>query len=199
MAEAGDATFSHNIAGAKVREDQRVTDSEQDEGGIGVMTINLPKSMVYYSESRNQPEYLLCWIPSRSFPDVARDDKTLDDLRKYYPNGIEIEVSEDALEAGGIKLALHSDDLRKAYVQLHEANMLCESGMIAAKTLEPIAEALQPGTSIEELRRSPPSPFYSVRGSMTDAISRLFEGTDEPPEMTGDEDAEVAFRRLSGR
>ena len=152
------------------------------------MGIKLPKSMVYYSESRNQPEYLLCWIPPDSFPDVARDDRALDHLRKYYPNGIEIEVSEQALEAAGIKLALRPDDLRDAYVQLHEENRLHESGMIAAETLQSIAGALAEVSFAAE--------GAAMARPMADAS--LLERTAEPPEMTGDEDAETVFGRLSG-
>ena len=176
------------------------------------MAIKLPKSMVYYSESRSEPESLLCWIPPQDYPDVARDAEALEELRRYYPQGIEVEVSEEALEAEGIELGPHPADLRTAYVQLHEANMTHESGMITAEKLLPIVWALQRGASIEELRdhietiASVSSGAAALEGiepvtGWKKLLWRtpLVEGTDVPPETTGDEDAKAVFRRLSVR
>jgi hypothetical protein len=119
------------------------------------MPIKLPDSIVYYSESEDQPGYVLCWIPRSSFSAVARDDEALEDLEKYHPNGIEIQVDQEALEDAGIHLPLPADDLRKAYAQLSKANVaLDKSRRVAASVLEPITEALRsgaPGDELEEL------------------------------------------------
>jgi hypothetical protein len=138
------------------------------------MTIKVPDQVVFYSERDHEVEMLLCWIPPSKFDEVAVNQEAAKRLRQNYPKGVELRIEPKELEAEGIKLDVSPDDLAKTYKALRDRNALHESGMIIGQALQHRAEALQPDISAD------------------DRISEL-------PEMVGDEEPVMAFRRLSVR
>lgn len=157
--------------------------------------IKLPKKIVIYPQKKINPDYLLCWIPPESFTEVSIDSQVEAELTQFYPNGIEVELSEDDLDEFGIQLQLSPEKLRQAYLELHEQDALPQSGMIEVEVLGEYIVKREAGRSIEEL--TSPAELDSVSFSIPedDLLSKMQAG----PEMTGEEDSQDLFRRLSVR
>jgi len=107
------------------------------------MAIRVPTERTYYQSSPIEPDYLLCWIPREELEDMVRKGEAVKDVLKNYPYGLEIEVSEEALEEVGIKLNISPDSIRKAYTLLREENCLDKSGYVRGKALERFVEYME--------------------------------------------------------
>ena len=157
--------------------------------------IKLPKKIVIYPQKRSKPDYLLCWIPSDRYQDVAINAEAEGELKSDYPSGIEIELSEDGLQEFGIQLNASPEKLRQAYLELNSEDALPKTGMIEAEMLEKIIEEREAGRSIEEITKPPQPDALSFDVTESDPLHLLKEG----PEMIGDEDPQELFQRLSVR
>jgi hypothetical protein len=157
--------------------------------------IKLPKKIAIYPQKRSNPDYLLCWIPPSSFKDVSRDSQVQEELERYYPNGIEVELSEDGLDELGIVFEVSHEKLRRAYIELNEQGALPNTGMIEVEILVEYIAEREAGRSLEEIT-SPMQPetlsFGNIEGGLIDKVQ-------SGPEMTGEEDSQELFRRLSVR
>ena len=157
--------------------------------------IKLPKKIVIYPQKRSKPDYLLCWIPSDRYQDVAINAEAEGELKSDYPNGIEIELSEDGLQEFGIQLNASPEKLRQAYLELNSEDALPKSGMIEAAMLKKIIEEREAGRSIEEITKPPQPDALSFDVTESNPLHLLKDG----PEMIGDEDPQELFQRLSVR
>lgn len=163
------------------------------------MAIKVPNEMVYYSERDAQSERFLCWIPHQQYRDVAVDEQALQRLRQDYPMGVEVRVDPEELKAVGIKLPVAPVDLIKTYKGLQNKDVLHESGMIIARTLERIAKEAVRGETLDYLidadSRQPLSFHTPARRKPQKPVNRIVE----LPEMKGDEEPQSVFQRLSVR
>jgi hypothetical protein len=157
--------------------------------------IKLPKVIAIYPQKKTKPDYLLCWIPADSYHEIATDAEVEAELKKFYPNGIEIELSEAGLGEIGVRLETPLEDLRQAYLELFAEGMLPESGMIEIDILQQYMADKETGRSIEELTRSAEPETLSFGIPESDWLSKIKEG----PEMTGGEDSQDLFQQLSVR
>ncbi len=157
--------------------------------------IKLPKKIVIYPQKRSRPDYLLCWIPPDFYKDVSIDQEVEKEMESDYPNGIEIELSEDGLQEFGIQLNATPEKLRQAYLELNSEDALPESGMVESAMLEKILEEREAGRSIEEITKPPQPDALSFDITESDPLHLLKEG----PEMIGDEEPQELFQRLSVR
>ena len=157
--------------------------------------IKLPKKIVIYPQKRSKPDYLLCWIPPKSFEQVANNQEVQEELSNDYPSGLEVELSEDGLEEFGIRFESSPAALREAYLELNEQDVLPLSGMIEVESLERFIGERGSGRSIEEITETSPPETLSFGVSESDPLQSLKEG----PEMVGDEDPQNLFQRFSVR
>jgi hypothetical protein len=123
------------------------------------MKIRMPKVRAYYSASQNEPEWLLCWIPPDDLAQLASQGRVQSDILDDYPNGLEVEVTDQGFEEFGLQLDASPSALREAYARLRESNALPESGIVAAADLEAIVQgALESAVSFRGALTQPPSP-----------------------------------------
>lgn len=157
--------------------------------------IKLPKTIAIYPQKLSKPDYLLCWIPADSYHEVATDAGTEEELKKFYPNGIEIELSEAGLGEIGVRLETPLEDLHLAYLELFAQGLLPDSGMIEIDVLEQYMADKETGRSIDEITRSAEPETLSFGIPESDWLSKIKEG----PEMSGEEDSQDLFQKLSVR
>jgi hypothetical protein len=157
--------------------------------------IKLPKKMVIYPQKRSKPDYLLCWIPAEYYEVVATSQEVKQELDSDFPNGVEIELSEDGLEEFGIQLETPVGQLRQAFLELNAEGALPESGMIEVEMLDEFIKEREAGRSIEEITQPPQPDTLSFDVTEASPLQKLKEG----PEMEGDEEAQNLFQRLSVR
>ena len=157
--------------------------------------IKLPKKIAVYPQKRSNPDYLLCWIPPGSFKDVSNNPQVEEELESYYPNGIEIELSEDGFEEFGVKLDTPPEKLRQAYLELNEQGALPTSGMVEVEILEQFIAEREAGRSLEEITRPVQPDSVSFAISEGELLQKMQSG----PEMTGDENSQDLFQRISVR
>jgi len=157
--------------------------------------IKLPKTIAIYPQKHTKPDYLLCWIPSDRYQDVAINLEAEEELNRFYPNGVEIELSEAGLQEFGVNLHAPQEELRLAYLELYAEGMLPDTGMIEIEILERYMADKEAGRSIEEITSPAPPDTLSFGIGEVDLLSRIKEG----PEMTGDEDSLDLFQRLAVR
>ena len=63
--------------------------------------IKLPDAIVVYPQKKSVPGYLLCWIPAKEYQGVVRSSKKRGELARLYPNGLEVELSQEGLKDAG--------------------------------------------------------------------------------------------------
>lgn len=145
--------------------------------------IKLPSEIVYYAEPYRSIETLLCWIPSAAYPTVAADDAALAQLRRFYPDGVELRVDADEMAVAGVVLNAYERDLTGAYQWLRDHHRLPESGMVTAAELEPLALEYGRGAletdfdmpwSLREDVPPPPSIERSVAMTAGDSAENVF-------------------------
>jgi hypothetical protein len=157
--------------------------------------IKLPKKIVIYPQKLDVPDYLLCWIPPESFQDVSGNSQVEEELTKYYPNGLEIELSDDEFDEFGIRFETTPEKLHQAYLELADKGMFPASGMVELEILTAYIEERGSGHSINEITDTtqPGSLSFSVSGG------KLGQMIQAGPEMVGEEDSSDFFQRLSVR
>ncbi len=157
--------------------------------------IKLPAAIVIYPQEKKRPGYLLCWIPAKDYKQVAKNKLSRENLSKYYPEGIEVELSTDGFNEFGIKLSCLPEKLRKAYLDLAGKNLLPESGMIEETSLA----AYLSGKKGDQTGAAVAKPVEGTLGrdvlTESAATPKIFGA----PPMTDGEDAIQVFRRLSNR
>lgn len=157
--------------------------------------IKLPKKIVIYPQKLERPDYLLCWIPPDSYQQVTSEARDEEELSRFYPNGIEVELSEDGLDEFGIQLPVPADELRQVYLELNELGTLPESGMVEVYVLEEYLSEKEAGRSPEEITR----PSLPGEASFSISEGDLVQKMGAEPEMRGEEDPQDLFQRLSVR
>jgi len=157
--------------------------------------IKLPKKTVIYPQKRSKPDYLLCWIPADGYEKVAINQDVQEELETDYPNGLEVELSEDGLEEFGIHFEYPPDELRAAYLELNAQGVLPESGMVEVEALEGYIRERSAGRSIEEIIQPSPPEGLSFEVGGSEPLQNLKEG----PEMVGEEDPQDLFQRMAVR
>lgn len=108
-----------------------------------MMKISVPAARTYYPASKNEPEYLLCWIPAEALAQLVDEGRVARDILDDYPGGLEIEVSASAFEDVELNLGTSPEAIRQTYVDLLERNALGESGMVDGVWLEEQAMAAE--------------------------------------------------------
>ena len=114
--------------------------------------LKLPGTRSYHSASPNEPEWLMCWIPRGNLAELVGQNRVRHDIRRHFPQGLEVEVSEDAFAKIGLDLGIHPDLLVRTYLDLREAGRLHPSGVVQAKSLEGLARRLQTDELRERLK-----------------------------------------------
>ncbi len=135
--------------------------------------LKLPGTRSYHSASPNEPEWLMCWIPRGNLAELVGQNRVRHDIRRHFPQGLEVEVSEDAFAKIGLDLGIHPDLLVRTYLDLREAGRLHPSGVVQAKSLEGLARRLQ----TDELRER-------LKDLKVHAWSKI-EDLDRPPDDRG--------------
>jgi hypothetical protein len=103
--------------------------------------ISLPQTRAYYAASRHEPERLLYWIPPTEMTRLVNAGLLAPSVRDDYPDGLEIEVSEEAFRTHGLCVGVLPEDLRTCYLAYYHAGALPEDGMVLADDLEAAAQA----------------------------------------------------------
>ena len=153
--------------------------------------IQLPKEMAIYPQSRHNPGYLLCWIPPQDYARLASDPAARQELEQFHPNGIEIPLTEEALQDSGVHLPVALSAIQQAYLALLQNGTLPEPGMVKAGYLMEIAErSVQADLPLDEMGA------LSMDSSSPE-LQRAYARIQESPEMVGDETAADVFQRLS--
>lgn len=108
------------------------------------MKIRIPTSRAYYPASRNEPEQLLCWIPARELAQLAAEGRIQTGLLEDYPSGLEVPVTRRGFGEFALDLGIEPEVLSRAYLDLHRAGALPESGYVAGAELERVAAPAHP-------------------------------------------------------
>ena len=113
------------------------------------MKIRTPAQRAYYPASPNEITRLLCWIPHTIIQLMVQEGLVPVRLLEDYPDGLEVEVTEEAFEAYGIQLPVTPTQIKRAYVKLLVDKSLPSSGMVDGMALEAMAAGtLLPSFSI---------------------------------------------------
>ncbi len=167
--------------------------------------IKLPKAIVIYPQKKSVPGYLLCWIPAGEYPRAVVDAELRSDHERFDPQGVEIELSDEGLEEAGVKLDASPDELRRTYLELVEAGVVPESGMVElADLMEVLEEEIGPAEGADDASAEAMISFDTERsglrqgeeGSHRRSLLRKIAGG--PPMSDGDEASQV-YRRLNVR
>jgi hypothetical protein len=115
------------------------------------------------------------------------------ELEELHPDGIEIELSEEALAEEGINLGVKPERLQDAYLELSAQALLPASGMVELVALEAYLDAA--------LARETPEDFPDLTKGVTlpadaAAADLLRKIRSEPPMTEGQQAGEV-YRRLN--
>jgi len=154
--------------------------------------ISLPDAIVIYPQKKNVPGYLLCWIPSKDYQNVVEDQNKRAELAKFYPRGIEIELSEEGLGDAGITLGIPPEQLQRAFLDLLETNLVPDTGMVELASLQHYLDEGKDRTRDE------------LTAELAEKLP-LFEELDEDdllrkivsaPPMTEGDEARQVYRRL---
>jgi hypothetical protein len=107
------------------------------------MQIKTPTQRAYYPASRNEPDYLLCWIPVEELERMVQEGHISPDVPEDYPDGLEVEVSGAGFDEFGIDFGVNPQAIREAYAHLLAQDQLPESGMVHGASLEREAQLLE--------------------------------------------------------
>jgi hypothetical protein len=89
-----------------------------------MMKISIPVARAYYPASKNEPDYLLCWIPAGELAQLANEGRIARDILDDYPGGLEIEVTDSAFEAVELDLGISPEAIRRTYAGLPEPDVV---------------------------------------------------------------------------
>ena len=135
------------------------------------MKIRTPANRAYYPASPNEKTRLLCWISRDAMQQMVQEGTIPATHLQDYPDGLEVEVTEEAFEDFGISLEVTPTQLKRAYVKLMVDNKLPPSGMVEGMPLEAMALGLI-------------MPSFATRGAFPE------------PEMTDGDDPVETLRRI---
>jgi hypothetical protein len=154
--------------------------------------IKIPKAIVIYPQKKDVPGYLLCWIPAREYQRVVVGQEKRRELEKLYPQGIEVELSKDSLLEASIVLEVAPQQLRRAYLDLYELNLVPDSGLVELASLKEYLDQEQTHSrqkpaakSVDQLARFDQLVQSGLQRKIASA----------PPMTEGDEEGQV-YRRL---
>ncbi len=143
---------------------------------IMMMKISIPETRAYYPASKNEPDYLLCWIPARELAQLANEGRIARDILDDYPGGLEIEVTDAAFEAVELDLGTSPEAIRRAYAELTEPGLVdgawLEERAIAAEKgaldfgIGPDLESLVSGEAVPKPKMSDGQDARSVMQSL---------------------------------
>lgn len=155
--------------------------------------IEVPKTIVIYPHKRKNPKYLLCWIPSESYSNVANNSETLKTLEKYHPNGIEIECSDKGFQEAGINLDTPSDEIRQTFSELLEIGQLPENRIVELSTLR---EYIQ-----ERAKSNLENSDYikDIKEGRLSLSSNVIKKLKKPPKMKGKEKPKSVYQRFTAQ
>lgn len=158
--------------------------------------LKQPDRIVIYPQRKNNPEYLLCWIPPGSFKDVSGNNPdTVTELQEYYPTGIETEFSQEGFDEFGISLPYQIEDLREAYLFLFKSGILVELNFVDVKRLQDYVDK-KDDQNIKDLIKRFSDHEITLRDLKHNPIlGKLLE----EPKSKGHEDPSEAFQKLSGQ
>lgn len=154
--------------------------------------IKLPTTIVIYPQRQSAPDYLLCWIPASEYGRMIKKRSKKSFLKKLYPQGIEIELSDEGLQEYGIDLGAGPEQLRQAYLGLNAAGVLPESGMVELDTLQGILAEEPDGPQLELAAAEAGAVDYVESLDRRGLLGKLRAG---PPMTAGQEPTDV-YRRL---
>ena len=135
------------------------------------MKIKTPAKRAYYPASPNEKTRLLCWIPAEVMEQMVQKGQAPASLLEDYPDGVELEVTDEIFEEFGITLDMTPTQIKRAYVKLLVNKSLPPSGMVD-------------GMSLEAMALGSFMPSFSARGSFPE------------PEMTDGDDPMTTLRRI---
>lgn len=113
------------------------------------MKISLPEKRAYYPASKNEPDFLLCWIPATELAQLVDEGRVAQDILDDYPGGLEVEVSAAAFEDVELDLGVDPETIRQAYTRLverekrGEPHALPKSGRVDGAWLEEVSRAAE--------------------------------------------------------
>jgi hypothetical protein len=148
------------------------------------MKIKTPKEYCFYPRSKNEPDRIQLWIPKEQYPQFFTDLKKRNEMKMYYPDGIEIDVTERGFAEFGIHLELKPDKLKKAFRDLVKKKMIPESRVVDGTNFKKDAQML-----FEKVRTG-----RSV-GKKTTKVVKEFKKLSEP-KMTDGENAFSIFSKI---
>jgi len=154
--------------------------------------IKLPNEMVIYPQSEHNPSYLLCWVTPQDYAQLAASPEALQDLQRFHPDGVEIPLTQEALQEYGLELPASLDALRRAYLGLMESGSLEERTMVKAEPLMEIARHIEQDKVAPDSLASAES-FEALDPKLQHAIDQI----DKPPRMKNGQDAADVFQRMS--
>ena len=104
--------------------------------------IKTPEVHCFYPRSRNEPDRLQLWIPAREYPVFFKNRKKQAEMKKYYPDGVEIEVTDRGFAEQKISLELKPGKLKKAFRDLAKQKAIPKSRLVDGGTFKKDAESL---------------------------------------------------------
>ena len=84
---------------------------------------------------------LRCEDSKEEYPKFFPDRKKQKEMKKYYPDGIEIEVSDEGFAEHKINMEMKPEKLKKAYHNLVKQNSIPKSGMVDGQSMKKDAKA----------------------------------------------------------
>lgn len=160
--------------------------------------LKQPDRLVIYPQKDSKPDYLLCWIPPSNFGFVSGGSaETEAELEAYYPDGIEVEFTQDGLDEYGISLpdSYDLDALRKAFMYLNEIKCFEEVNFINLKGLQKYVLEQDDKEIKNLLEKFADGKIKLDDLKKNEILRRLLE----EPKSKGKEDPGEAFQRLSGK
>jgi hypothetical protein len=152
------------------------------------MAIRVPKTIAFYGSLRSEPKEVFCWIPESEFDSMIKKQKVPADIRRFYPDGLEIPVSKEAFDMEGINLGVAPEMICQVYKELRQENLLYESGIVDGNILIQLIQQL---TAIAE---ETPQKDEKTCYFLSQVISKKVIYPE--PAMIGDERPEEIFQRL---
>ena len=127
------------------------------------MAIRVPTERTYYQSSPTEPDRILYWIPRKDLEGMVRTGEAGEYVLDNYPDGLEVEVSKEALEDAGIKLNISPENICKAYALLKKLGDLPDDGYVKGEDLENFAKlrAVNRVSTVSSSIRKPGKPKMS--------------------------------------
>jgi hypothetical protein len=154
--------------------------------------IKLPNEMVFYPQSERNPGYLLFWVTPHDYARLAASPQALQELQRFHPEGVELPLTQEALQEYGLQLPVSPETVRRAYLGLLESGSLGKRRMVKGDALIEIARQAERDKLAPHALAAPES-FQALDPRLQDAIEQI----DKPPRMKRGQDAAEVFQRMS--